>query len=196
MVIPLYSWNTGGSAETDYAQVVSHLVEGLPRNAILCVQEAARGKTGWQQISKGSWTTVLHRHTAAWRGSGIVFHEATWRVMRKKATERGTWFRVRHVDGIECWVGTHAAEVSDHVQSLPATTLPVLLGCDVNSEVTWGLDDQGDPVVGKPWSSSQPARFVGSALRYRPRRISGPRRVDLDSKGSRANRLTPSWQLG
>ena len=67
--------------------------------------------------------------------------------MRRKATERGTWFTVRHVDGIECWVGTHAAEVSDHLQSLPATTLPVLLGCDVNSEVTWGLDDQGDPVV-------------------------------------------------
>ena len=133
-------------------------MEGLPRNAILCVQEAARGKAGWQQISKGSWTTVLHRHTAAWRGSGIVFHEAAWRVMRKKATERGTWFRVRHVEGTECWVGTahftpgttqpvHAAEVSDHLQSLPATTLPVLLGCDVNSEVSWGLDDQGDPVV-------------------------------------------------
>ena len=58
----------------------------------------------------------------------------------------------------QCWIGSahftpgttqsqHAAEVTDHLGGLPATTLPVLLGCDVNSVLSWGLDEHGDAVV-------------------------------------------------
>ena len=78
--------------------------------------------------------------------------------MRRKDTERGTWFRMRHVCGFEGWIGTahftpgstqavHAAEVSNHLAGVPATTLPVLLCCDVNSPMVWRRDEDGDVVA-------------------------------------------------
>ena len=71
--------------------------------------------------------------------------------MRKSSAGKGTWYRLRHAQGSEVWVGTahftpgvsqnaHAVEVHAFFEGLPATQLPVLLGCDLNSRVNWFVD--------------------------------------------------------
>ena len=85
---------------------------------------------------------------ATWRGSGLKSCEG-----KRRSVECGSGSDMQ-----QCWIGSahftpgttqsqHAAEVTDHLGGLPATTLPVLLGCDVNSVLSWGLDEHGDAVV-------------------------------------------------
>ena len=158
MTFPCLGWNTGGVALCNFAQSASDWLGGLSRDAIVCVQEVARGRPGWQRLSFDEWTAVLHRQPESWRGTGLFFQSGRWCVMRRKDTERGTWFRMRHVCGFEGWIGTahftpgstqavHAAEVSNHLAGVPATTLPILLCCDVNSPMVWRRDEDGDVVA-------------------------------------------------
>ncbi|CAE7394886.1 NLRC3 [Symbiodinium necroappetens] len=154
---PLYSWNAGGVAENNYARAISDLVERIPVDALILVQEVARQEAGWQRTTLEQWQSLQHREADAWRDTGLIYRPTQWRVMRRKVTPRGTWFRLRHITGTELWVGTahftpgtsqivHAEQVSAHLQGLPPTQLPVLLGCDVNSVMSWASDEQGEGV--------------------------------------------------
>ncbi|CAE7292934.1 pol [Symbiodinium necroappetens] len=154
---PLYSWNAGGAAENNYAKTISDLVEGIPGDALIVIQEVARQEPGWQRQTHDAWQSLLFRDPDAWRGVGLIFKPAQWSVMRRKTTERGAWFRVRHVSGSELWVGAahftpgtsqavHGAQVSAHLKGLPPTHLPVLLGCDVNARISWCVGDEGEGI--------------------------------------------------
>ena len=155
---PLYSWNAGGVAENNYAKAIADLVVRIPVDALIVVQEVARQEPGWQRTSLEQWQGLQHREPDAWRGTGLIYRPTRWRVMRRKVTPRGTWFRLRHISGTELWVGTahftpgtsqavHAEQVCAHLQGLPPNQLPVLLGCDVNSVMSWasGEHEEGVP---------------------------------------------------
>ena len=155
MSFPLYSWNAGGVAENNYAKAIADFVEGIPGDALIVVQEVARQEPGWQRQHHDTWQALLHRDPDAWRGVGLIFNPSRWNVMRRKTTERGAWFRIRHTTGTELWIGSahftpgtsqavHAAQVANHLQGLPATHLPVLWGCDVNSQLSWCLGSLGE----------------------------------------------------
>ena len=131
----------------------------IPDSSVVCLQELARGKDGWSDLYLDGWRLCSHRNADAWRGTGILFQKEQWVVMRKKATRRGTWFRLRHTTGKELWFGSshfapgctqheHALQVHDHLEGLPPTQLPVLWGSDLNAEVSWGVNEFGeaDPV--------------------------------------------------
>ncbi|CAE7333489.1 pol [Symbiodinium necroappetens] len=144
-----------GVAENNYARTISDFVEGISGDALIVVQEVARQEAGWQTQHHDTWQALLHRDADAWRGVGLIFRPSSWSVMRRKTTERGAWFRVRHATGTELWVGTahftpgtsqavHASQVANHLQGLPATQLPVLRGCDVNSQLSWSSGEYGE----------------------------------------------------
>ncbi|CAE7819302.1 DHX57, partial [Symbiodinium sp. CCMP2456] len=82
--IPFTAWNLGGIAATDYPQVVADVMAQLPQDALLSFQEMCRDTPGWQTAFHGTWTTLQHRHADVWRGTGITFNAARWKVMRKK----------------------------------------------------------------------------------------------------------------
>ena len=193
MSFPLFSWNTGGVSETDYVQAISDWVEGIPGNALVVLQEVARQDPGWHRQTQGAWQMLLHRDPDAWRGVGLIFKPSEWSVMRRKTTERGAWFRVRHVTGVELWVGTahftpgtsqtvHASQVSAHLQGLPATHLPVLLGCDVNSVMSWCLGEQEE---GMPAAKNGKTFEFLSQCRERGLKAVGPLEHDFTTPTSR-----------
>ncbi|CAE7504171.1 ANKRD50 [Symbiodinium sp. CCMP2456] len=126
---PFVSWNLGGASVTDYPRVVTDVMKKLPSNALLSFQEIPRDLSGWHTTYHGSWTLIQHRGDEVWRGTGIAYNTAAWKVMRKKATPRGIWLRLRSTEGSEVWIG------------LPPTTIPVLFSCDLNAELAWGYDE-------------------------------------------------------
>ncbi|CAE7776695.1 unnamed protein product [Symbiodinium sp. CCMP2456] len=154
VTFPFVGWNLGGASVTDYPQVVADVLRKLPPHSLLSFQEVLRSSPGWQTETSNGWTMIHHRGDEVWRGTGIAFRSSCWKIMRKKATSRGIWIRLRGVQGVQLWVGTahftpgctqpqHAREVHDHLAGLQATTLPVLLSCDLNAEISWGRDQDG-----------------------------------------------------
>ncbi|CAE7758430.1 gnl3, partial [Symbiodinium sp. CCMP2456] len=65
-------------------RVVADVMAQLPKDALLSFQEMCRDTPGWQTAFHGTWTTLQHRHADVWRGTGITFNAARWKVMRKK----------------------------------------------------------------------------------------------------------------
>ena len=126
-------------------------------HVIYLLQEMPRREAGWQTDQKDGWVSLSHRHEDRWRGAGILYREKSWRVVRRIATDRGCWFRMRHVEfANEVWVGTahidpgctqqvHREAVHEHLSRLRATTLPIILACDINSHIRWEHDDDGVP---------------------------------------------------
>ena len=131
--------------------------QNLPRLSVVALQEVARGEHGWASRKDGKWCTVSYQGDVAWRGTGISYKTDEWAVMRRRATLKGTWFRLRHLQTqSECWIGSlyiaphfSAVElqglISQHLASLPATTLPVLLGADTNAGLKWHQGGEGSP---------------------------------------------------
>ena len=125
-------------------------------DTVFLLQEVPRREAGWQTDTADSWTMLNYRHADRWRGTGILFKSVVWKVVRRLASDRGTWFRMRHVLlGCEMWVGTahldpgctqvaHRAAVEDHLGKLKPTTLPILCAADINSPLRWEHTNDGD----------------------------------------------------
>ena len=128
---------------------------------VVSLQEIPRAEPGWSQFQDGGWTVYSHREECTWRSSGICYRTADWAVIRKKSDERGIWLRLRRVsDGCHIWAGTahltqgsskelHATEIHSFMMKLPPTTLPAVVGMDVNTPIGWTSDGYDWEAVGK-----------------------------------------------
>ena len=192
------TWNVGGVAS---AQVEVGLHE-LQREAqstmeLISFQELPRGEVGWQFHEIGKWFVYSYREMDEWRASGVGYRSDLWTLMRKRASAKGMWLRLRRkADGAEVWCGStylspgasreqHGNAIHTFLEALPATTLPVLLGGDMNTPVKWshgegarveasGPESKGDYMVGllasKGVSLTAPVPRQWSTPTSRPRR--------------------------
>eukprot|EP00439_Symbiodinium_sp_Y106_P041235 s4246_g5.t1 len=122
---------------------------------LFLLQELPRVPPGWKTTPFGKWKVLGGRVDSQWRGTGLLYHCDAWTVMRKLQADKGTWYRLRQVHtGSEVWVGSiylkpelsqdeHAVGLQDFLNSLPPTSLPVVLSGDSNSEISWGEDEGG-----------------------------------------------------
>ena len=150
------SWNVGGVDEAAVPQALRDLGQRLADEDVFLLQEVPRREAGWHADCHEGWSTVSFRHEDTWRGTGLLYKESKWKIVRRLKSGRGTWFRLRHVIfANEIWVGTahfdpsctqvvHRAAVEEHLASLKPTSLPVILACDVNSNIRWERTEQGD----------------------------------------------------
>ena len=95
------------------------------------------------------------RPDGRWRGTGILFKDTSWKIVRRISADRGCWFGVRHVVfGNEAWVGsahfdpgctqaTHRAAADELLSKLRPTTLPIILACDINAPLKWEQTTDG-----------------------------------------------------
>ena len=85
--------------------------------------------------------------------TGILYDQSCFAVMRRVASCKGTWFRLRHLPSAkELWIGSIYLAPSlttldmqgfliEHLDKLPATTHPVFFSGDTNGEFHWGLQE-------------------------------------------------------
>ena len=147
------TWNVGGCDTTFLFSPEGNKLVGGP-SALVAFQEVGRAKPGWHVRSTDKTRLLSCRQDEAWRGTGIGYNSDVWTVMRKKATKAGTWFRLRHLTTLqELWIGSIYISPSapmiehqgllrdrDHLESLPASTVPVYLGGDCNAAAKWNRD--------------------------------------------------------
>ncbi|CAE7422363.1 unnamed protein product, partial [Symbiodinium sp. CCMP2456] len=149
-LIRMLNWNIGGVAIGDLTKALEEAgMQKLHRDDIVVLQEIPRGEQGWQSHRYEGLLLLSHRSENQWRGNAIGFSEKSWTVMRKIHSEWGIWLRLRHVTRCqEMWVGSlyvkpdcnqheHHRRTSAHLEALPATQLPVILGADLNTPYHW-----------------------------------------------------------
>ena len=129
---------------------------------MISFQEPPRSTAGWEFQDAGGWHFHSFREEQCWRGVGVGYRSADWVLMRKRATPKGIWVRLRRrEDGVQLWCGStyftqgatkevHAMEVQSMLNALPATTLPVLYGSDSNTPVKWVQDEEGHVLATGP----------------------------------------------
>ena len=163
------------------------------QHSIYLLQEVPRREAGWHTEVTDGWTTLSHRNDDVWRGAGLLFKETSWKIMRRIATSRGIWVRLRHVlFANEFWVGSvhldpgctqaqHREDLEEHMHRVRATSLPVFLGCDINSPLRWAQDTSGEiQMVGKDGKSTGFADVVlGRGLQ-----IAAPRTAQMHTPTS------------
>ena len=165
----MLNWNVGGAALGDLPRALGEATECKFRNDdIVILHEMPRTEAGWQNHVFDQLRVLAHRDENQWRGTGVGFSDRAWTVMRKISSENGVWTRLRHLTlGQELWVGSlyikpdcnqveHERRVNQHLGCLPATHLPVILGCDLNSPFAWStLNGQSLQAVARTGKSNQ-----------------------------------------
>ena len=156
MPFTISGWNWGGVA-TDLGPTALAAVDpGLPSPlGLTAVQEVRRSSVGWSTEQIGKWVLLSHQVESEWRGTGVIYDPASFAVMRRLYSTKGTWFRFRHLTTKkELWMGSLYLAPSlntldmqgyliEHLDRLPATTLPVYFSGDTNAPLQWSLE-QGD----------------------------------------------------
>ena len=165
----MLNWNVGGAALGDLPKALGEAMGcKLRDDDIVILQEMPRAETGWRSHLLGSLNVCSHREENQWRGTAVAVSDKSWTVMRKLKSENGIWVRIRHLSsGQEIWIGSlyvkpdcnqaeHERRVQQHLESLPATHLPAVLGSDLNSPFAWTLvKDKGLQAVAKNGKSNQ-----------------------------------------
>ena len=79
----------------------------VQKEDLVLLQEVPREREGWSYSELAGRRVVAHRTTSQWRGTGIWYDPRVWCVLRKVPTEKGSWFKVRHLERrVELWIGT------------------------------------------------------------------------------------------
>ena len=159
------TWNVGGVASsTVEAGLRELLIAAGGTLEVLSLQEVARGEPGWDMHQFEKWVVYSYKdeNENEWRGLAIAYRSDLWTLRRKKNSPKGVWVRFCRVsDGAEIWCGscyltqgatreTHAGEVHSFLDVLPPTTLPVLIGGDMNTPVRWSQGKGDEPVPNRP----------------------------------------------
>ena len=120
----------------------------------VAVQEVRRSSAGWSTEQIGKWMLLSHQGDSEWRGTGILYDGGCLGIMRRLFSSKGTWFRLRHLQTRqEFWLGSLYLSPSlttldahgylaEHLNKLPATTLPVYLSGDTNASLLWAKTDE------------------------------------------------------
>ncbi|CAE7715728.1 Pol, partial [Symbiodinium sp. CCMP2592] len=181
--------------ETD-KDVLNALVDEhrqVEKSDLVLLQELPRDKEGWDYQQLQGRRVIAHRAAEQWRGTGLWFDDRVWCVLRKVASHRGTWFKLRHLEHqLELWVGTahfqpgctHATfeeDVTQHFGSLPRSAHRVVFQGDVNTGFLWQVDDAGVTAYAKEGKGNTLHQIaVQQGMHFLP-----PRRDQLDVATSR-----------
>ncbi|CAE7386117.1 unnamed protein product, partial [Symbiodinium sp. KB8] len=143
-------WNVGGVDLFQLPKAVRDSTKGkLEKDDLLLLQEVPRECEGWSHQELEGRNVVTHRRATQWRGTGLSYDPGSWCVLRKLHTNKGTWFKVRHLErGLDLWLGTvHFSpgvtadaceeEVEDHFRALPRDAHRVVFQGDVNAAFGW-----------------------------------------------------------
>ena len=192
-VFSLASWNVGGAALELLGPSLQTIDLAPVRIGLVGLQEVKRGSPGWHTETHGKWCILSYQPEGDWRGTGIAFQNTDWKVLRRKASTKGTWFRVKHLPlQYECWIGSlyvsphyNTAEVqgflTQHFEKLPATTLPAFLCSDVNACIKWNQEDHRTTAFG----DDSKARTVIDTTLSQHFHIIAPREAQLHQQTSR-----------
>ncbi|CAE7294318.1 unnamed protein product [Symbiodinium sp. CCMP2592] len=166
--VKVFGWNVGGCDISNFKQGVRDATGcGLEATALVALQELPRAGEGWSSEKQGDLEIVSHRCKEAWRGTGIAFSSRCWCVLRRYAAERGTWFRLRHLEsGSLLWVGTaHFTPGCTHAQyeqevvgffgKAPRNSDSVVCTFDANAPIRWGECEGGLLPVGKDGKANE-----------------------------------------
>ncbi|CAE7340641.1 unnamed protein product, partial [Symbiodinium microadriaticum] len=154
-------WNVGGAELPELPKAIRDSTgwRGAKEDLVV-LQELPREGEGWQHQELEGKPVVSHRSSRQWRGTGIWYDPSAWCILRRVATEKGTWFKMRHLEAsIEQWVGTshftpgcplqqYEAEVQNHFDKLPRQAERVVYQGDVNTGFSWSRD--GDQIIAVP----------------------------------------------
>ena len=163
-------------------------------DTLYLLQEMPRREAGWHSDEAGGWFVLGFRHEDVWRGTGLMFKSSRWKIVRRVATGRGTWFRIRHVVfGSEMWVGSahfdpgdtqakHRANVEEHLSKLKPTLLPIVLAADINSPIRWDQTEQGDS---RPFGKDGKTVGFLEAAASRELRVASPSALQFATPTSR-----------
>ncbi|CAE7776408.1 unnamed protein product [Symbiodinium sp. CCMP2592] len=155
--VSVWGWNVGGA---DLALLLKAVRESscraLGKDDIVLLQEVPRERQGWNHQELAGRKIVTHRAEQQWRGSGVWYDAGAWCVLRKFSTNRGTWFKLKHLErAIELWLGTahfspgvtvarYEDEVHNHFDALPRNAHRVVFQGDVNTPFGWSQPSSGE----------------------------------------------------
>ncbi|CAE7202627.1 unnamed protein product [Symbiodinium sp. CCMP2592] len=163
----LWGWNVGGADMASLPKAVrDSAARSLEKDDLVVLQEVPREKQGWTHQELAGRKVVTHRAEGQWRGTGLWYDPGAWCVLRKLRSERGTWFKVRHLERpLELWIGTahfspgvtvavYEDEVHEHFRHLPQNAHRVAFQGDVNSAFGWARSGEGITEVAKEGKSN------------------------------------------
>ncbi|CAE7242656.1 unnamed protein product [Symbiodinium sp. CCMP2592] len=146
--------------ETDLSQVQQAVKDAgrkeIEKEDLILLQEVPREKEGWMYQELAGRRVVSHRAERQWRGTGLWYDSGTWCVLRKLFTNRGTWFKLKHLERpVEVWIGTahfspgvpvsqYEEEVHNHFTPLPQNAHRVVFQGDVNTPFGWSAPSSGE----------------------------------------------------
>ncbi|OLP89415.1 putative 149 kDa protein [Symbiodinium microadriaticum] len=151
-------WNVGGAELPELPKAIRESMgrRGAKHDLVL-LQELPREGEGWQHQELEGMPVVSHRSSRQWRGTGIWYDPSAWCILRRVQTNKGTWFKLRHLEvPLEQWVGTahftpgctvqqYESEIREHFDSLPRQADRVVFQGDVNAGFSWVRD--GDQIT-------------------------------------------------
>ena len=156
----IQSWNIGGSKMVRLGSYLESLHADSDPSVVL-LQELPKGPPGCQQVrSWGKYSLVSSQPRQGCRGTGVAFHTHKWCLLRRKASGHGTWFQLQHTQSQRrVWFGSgyfstgvdkdsHATEVQEMLEKLPATADMVVLGSDCNTSLNWVKDGETSRIAG------------------------------------------------
>ena len=158
----MLGWNVGGADLPDVPKAVRDSVwRSVKKEELVLLQEVPRTKQGWSYSELAGKRLVTHQSAQQWRGTGLWYDGSVWCLVRKIGTAKGTWFKLRHLEGLwELWLGTshftpgvpaegYETEVHDHFAGLPRTAHRVVYQGDVNTGFAWVPEGDGVSAVVK-----------------------------------------------
>ena len=144
-------WNLGGQP--------ANLLDLAAKDAnILCVQEIARDRQGWDSFETEEFHWIVHRDASQWRGVGVAISLDVFdAVLFKQATRRGIWVvaRIRGLGrvilgSLHAHTGVtnaiYQAAAHEFAAGCPKRFrhLPLLCGVDANEVPCWVQGEQND----------------------------------------------------
>ena len=164
--LSVLGWNVGGVDLFQLPKAVTESTRGcIEKDDLFLLQEVPREAEGWNHQELAGRKVVSHRGANQWRGTGLWYDPGAWCILRKSHTNRGTWFKVRHLERrVELWIGTahfspgvtvdsYEDEVHNHFQGLPQGATRVVFQGDVNAAFGWARDGEQVTAVAREGKS-------------------------------------------
>ena len=161
-LLSVLGWNVGGAELPDLPKAIREALKcSLEKETLVLLQEVPRARQGWSYMELAGRKVVTHQSDTQWRGTGLWYDASVWCVVRKIGTKKGTWFKMRHLEGTwDMWLGTshftpgipaegYEGEVHDHFSSLPRLPHKAIFMGDVNTGYAWVVEGEGISAVAK-----------------------------------------------
>ena len=190
-------WNVGGAKSLKIQSYLDSLRE-CDDASIVLIQEYPKGTPGWSKTQEhGAFSVVTYQPQHGYRGTGIAFKNAKWTLLKKKATEHGTWYLLQHVRAAKkTWFGSgylstginkdaRTSEVQSLLDGLPPTAEMAILGADLNTRLDW--EDDGNV----KYVSSSAGKTQAMIDHFGTRRLQGISQVNVHTP-TYWTRKTPS----